>query len=619
MEGVVMMSSWRILTGIVSAGLLAGCIENETSFRTNADPQPLPTPIMVVEPTTIDFGALPEGESLTSSFVIRNEGTDKLELLEVVMDDSESFTLESPYELPIEIDVGGQLMYEVSYTPNEINEVGSVRVTGSDPENPDQFVELLGTWAVPALCIDPESVDFGELPPECMEETTIVLTSCGTGPLIIEDADLTPLNEGFNWADDLAPELPITLDPGDSIAVDVTFLPTEEIDYLGALVVESNDPAGRKEAELKGRGLEDALCDGVMTFELEFEVDYKIADVAFLLDTTCSMSGTAGAMASEFASIAAALQMEIFDITFGVATYDDYNDAGWGSGQDKPFDLQQQQTNDYARVASMLGTVTIHSGADGPESGHEALYQGSTGDGYDQNCNGGYNNQDDVRPFVANPMDAFNGIVAGAWDPTTPGGGDVGGMGFRENIFPIFVLATDNELRDPDSGYGSPGGCKLDVSFYDVYTSMFVIGAKFIGINTSSWGNEVGKSQMEAIAIVTDSYGDMDGDFDEEPAVVDWSGSSSDFRTTVLDAIYGLTSNAWFDKIALQVNDPKGIVLDIQPEAYYDIQAGTPVTFTLTVAGKLLEAPTANTVEIEAELIADDLIVLSRRSLFIEQ
>jgi hypothetical protein len=151
-----------------------------------------------------------------------------------------------------------------------------------------------------------------------------------------------------------------------------------------------------------------------------------------------------------------------------------------------------------------------------------------------------------------------------------------------------------------------------------VYTSMAEIGAKFIGINTSSWGNAIGVSQMEAIAIVTDSYGDMDGDYIDEPTVVDWTGTDADFRDAVVDAVVGLTSSAWFDKVHLEVDDPNGYVIDIQPDAYYDIQAGTPITFTLTVAGKLVEAPTASSEELEAELIADDLIVLSRRTLYIE-
>ena len=608
----------RLLMSIGLFGLM-GCIEQEVGLTSTAEEEPVPVPKMVVEPPEINFGALNEGEEAVDFFVIRNTGQAPLEIFEVGMEGPTSFTMLSSYELPLELEIGGQIRYEVAYTPESTNETALVTVVGSDPELEDgtAYVDLLGTWSLPELEIEPVAIDFGELPPDCVEEAAFLLKSVGTGPLVIDSIGMVGEGDGFGFVGDVAPEVPIVLDPGDQIPVDVYFWPLDEQEYAGALVVDSNDPAGRKEGTLAGEGMEGALCDGVMTYELEFEVDYKIADVAFLLDTTCSMSGTAQAMANEFAAIASAVGARIPDVTFGVATYEDYNDGGFGAGADKPFRLEQQQTNDYSRVSSVLGTVTINSGADGPESSHEALYQAATGMGYDQNCNGSFDSSDDVRPFVASPLDAYRGLVPGLFDPTVPGTGAEGGMGFRDRVFPIFVLATDNELRDPEGGYGSPGGCALDASFYDVYSAMADLGGKFIGINTAPDWNAVGRGQMEAIAIVTDSFGDMDGDYIEEPTVVDWSGGDAAFREAVVEAIYGLTASAWFDKVHLEIEDPQGYVLDIEPDAYYDIQAGTPITFVLTVQGLIVEVPGTATEELPTELIADDSIVLSRRTLYI--
>ena len=220
---------------VLFAPLFFGCSENETSFNSNVEPEPLPVPLMVVEPTSIDFGALPEGEEARDYFTVRNEGNEVLELTEVLLEGPESFQLVGSYELPINIDVGGQLRYEVSYSPLDLNEAAVVYVSGNDPANPDQEVALLGTWSVPALCIDPEFVDFGELPPECIEETSFLLTSCGTGPLIIEDIDISPLNEGFGWVGDEAPlgdKESITLEPGESMSVDIYFEPLEELSLI---------------------------------------------------------------------------------------------------------------------------------------------------------------------------------------------------------------------------------------------------------------------------------------------------------------------------------------------------------------------------------------------------
>ena len=159
-----------------------------------------------------------------------------------------------------------------------------------------------------------------------------------------------------------------------------------------------------------------------------------MGDVAFLLDTTGSMSGTANAMASEFSAIVTALNALIPDAEYGFATYDDYAYAGYGysSSGDKPFILRQQITDNTAAVQAELSGVPIHFGGDGPESGMEALYQGASGGGYDQNCNGIYDSATDVKPFLSSADDAFVGAGGQSYNSTDSGGGFIGGFGFRD-------------------------------------------------------------------------------------------------------------------------------------------------------------------------------------------
>jgi hypothetical protein len=398
----------------------------------------------------------------------------------------------------------------------------------------------------------------------------------------------------------------------------VTVLPLEERDYVGSLSVESNDPAGPTMATLDAIGLDGAICDGRSRYDVSFEADYKIADIAFLIDTTGSMGSTATAMATEFAAISGALSGRIPDITFGVATYDDYNSDPFGQDQDKPFILRQQQTDNVARVADVLATqVVLHNGWDWPESGHEAIFQAASGDGYDQDCDQNYDAIDDVKPFIPSPGDAFGGMVAGTYNEEVEGTGDVGGMGFRERVFPIMILATDADLRDPEAGYASPGGCSQDASMYHAYTAMAEIGAKFIGVAVNMPGG-IGRAQLTNLAIVTDSYGDMDGYFLLEPAVVDWNGTSAEFRELVVNAVLSLVDSAWFDKIALEYDDPQGLIVEVLPEAYYNVQAGTQLDFNISVTGTVVEVETATTEAIELRLVADDEIVLGTRMLIIE-
>ncbi|MFO0001600.1 MAG: hypothetical protein ACK559_10740, partial [bacterium] len=70
-----------------------------------------------------------------------------------------------------------------------------------------------------------------------------------------------------------------------------------------------------------------------------FELSVQMGDVAFLLDTTCSMSGTLTGVANEFSRIVSELSATLPDAQYGVATYDDYAYTGMGSSvsDDKPF------------------------------------------------------------------------------------------------------------------------------------------------------------------------------------------------------------------------------------------------------------------------------------------
>jgi len=191
--------------------------------------------------------------------------------------------------------------------------------------------------------------------------------------------------------------------------------------------------------------------------DFDFTLSVKMGDVAFLLDSTCSMSGTLSGMASEFSTIVSDLSSRLPDAEYGTATFDDYPTSGYGTaGVDKPFELRQEITSDTARVQSVLRSLGIHSGNDAPESSMEALYQSLSGVGYDMNCNHAYDSNYDVKPFIASSADPFNGGGGQFRTGAYPGGGTAGGFGFRDYALPIVVYATDAQMRDSEGAYGTP-------------------------------------------------------------------------------------------------------------------------------------------------------------------
>lgn len=358
--------------------------------------------------------------------------------------------------------------------------------------------------------------------------------------------------------------------------------------------------------------------------DFEFELVIQMGDVAFLLDTTGSMYSTLSGMASEFSSIVASIAGVLPKAEYGVATFDDYAYSPYGSpGMDKPFELLHQISSDISSIQSTLSSIPLHYGADGPESSMEALYQGLTGDGYDQNCNGNYDSTQDVKPFLSSSSDPFGGsggqfYSAGAH----PGGGDLGGFGFRSYALPVLVYATDNYLRDPDSSNysynGSPNGCPIDAGFNDVVAATSDLNAFLIGIGARS---STPISQMRTLAGATSSYADTDGDGSaDDQLVFQWNGSSASLRNTITNAIRDLVESIRFSKVTLEIEgDEHGFITDVDPSSY-TLSAGASgqtIEFTLNFRGAVAATEEDQVFLVTLNVVGDDAILLDSLEIWI--
>jgi hypothetical protein len=319
-------------------------------------------------------------------------------------------------------------------------------------------------------------------------------------------------------------------------------------------------------------------------FSRTFTLTVSQVDVAFVVDTTGSMGSTVSAVSSEFSTIVSELATVIPDAEYGSATFDDYAYGGYGytSSGDKPFILRKQITSDIGAVQSTLLSTPLHYGGDGPESGMEGVYQAASGAGYDQNCDGSYDSGTDVAPFMSSPSDPFGGSIE-SYSSSVPGGGTIGGFGFRDFALPIIFYVTDNAMRDPEAGYGTPGGCPLDAGKSDVISAVNDIGARLIGMGVGG----ASSGQMNELADGTSSFADTDGDGSvDDRLVFSWSSSSSGFRTTIVNAIQDLVHSVEFSTVEMIApDDAWGFVRSIDPMSYsgVTVTSGDEVTLEFTV------------------------------------
>lgn len=362
------------------------------------------------------------------------------------------------------------------------------------------------------------------------------------------------------------------------------------------------------------------------TFEYTVCLEVGQVDIAFLMDTTGSMSEVAEAMAAQFGGIVNDLSMSIPDGAYGYGTYEDYNYEGMGLNDDLPFILRQQVTTDQVPVQAAMAATQLGHGGPWPyveESTMEALFQALTGLGYDQNGDGALDAGTDIPPFISSAGDVFSGSATGTQDPSTVGGGQIGGFGFRDGSLPVVVYATDATLRDPDVGHLVPGANAAGSD--DVINEVANIGARLIGIGVDSpmtgpvtqWTT---LSQMEDLAIATDSLYDPDGlGSATDPLVFHWTGSSATFQETIVDAIEGMLAGVEYQTVTAQVVGlSSGLTAVVSPSSQGPVTVGsTPecLDFVVEITGSVSASTEEQSFPMTLEITGDGTTLLGTEDL----
>jgi hypothetical protein len=354
------------------------------------------------------------------------------------------------------------------------------------------------------------------------------------------------------------------------------------------------------------------------TLQVPFTPQIEQADVLFMLDTTGSMILALNSMKSNFSTVVSTVAIP--NIAFGVATFDDYADGTHGSPtSDLPYQLVQQITTDTAAVQTALNSISLHDGLDEPESSMEALYQAATGVGHDLTCNGSYDADTDVRPFIASAADPFSGSTSGSYSSSTPGGGTIGGVGFRPGSVPIIAYATDATMRDPDNGDTVPSSCPAAPGSSDVVSALNAISAKLIAVETPFISIPLFPSsvlsQMEDLATQTGSEADLNGDGNPDPLVFTGSGSSA--VNNIISGIAGLAGDGLFD-LTLEVDDdPYDFVTAISPSIVSNAPIGVEVVFDLTLYPDVAPGSSDQVFIFDMSVIGDGITTLATWQLVI--
>lgn len=235
-------------------GLLPSCLEYGYNGEKGADP----LPDIEVSPSSLDFGALDYGEEQTEVVRISNLGGADLSLTGIELGgESEAFTLSTTDTLTT-LTPGESTDLLVTYTPWTTLDAGVARIASDDPDEPTVDVDLSGSLDVPLLVFDPDPMDLGGLPVGANTSSDLTISNEG-----VADLELYGLMISGDAFSGELPSLPLTLAPGESTSLPITFDALSEGTFEGRVWASSNAGTGTDSVVLTGIGSSGpvAICD----------------------------------------------------------------------------------------------------------------------------------------------------------------------------------------------------------------------------------------------------------------------------------------------------------------------------------------------------------------------
>lgn len=125
---------------------------------------PLPPPVMVVGPPSLDFGAVELGETAALPFTIRNQGVGPLSVQGVTLDGSPGFALSEPLA-GLSLQAGESRAITIVYTAVAASDQGRALVQGDDPAAPQYIVQLVGAGVAGDTDTPADTSDTGTVAP----------------------------------------------------------------------------------------------------------------------------------------------------------------------------------------------------------------------------------------------------------------------------------------------------------------------------------------------------------------------------------------------------------------------------------------------------------------------
>ncbi len=215
-------------------------------------------PRLCVEPLAVDFGDSAVAATAHKALKLTSCGREKVtvNVLQVVNPATgDVFAIANAPALPLELPAGDAVELDLTYTPRSSQEdLGqiNIRSTGGNGRVP-----LRGRGVGCTLSVVPSRLDFGQVSSGGRTSKTFQIRNTDTGECSV--ASMTGPSAPF--AVDSAPAFPVTLPPGQVVAVVVSFAPTSVGTYADRVAFAASVAGGQLNVPLSGQGITAPPCD----------------------------------------------------------------------------------------------------------------------------------------------------------------------------------------------------------------------------------------------------------------------------------------------------------------------------------------------------------------------
>jgi hypothetical protein len=210
------------------------------------------SPQLTVSTNSLSFGNVSVNSSATLPLTLTSSGTAPLTISAATLSGT-AFT-DSGATLPVTLNPNQSVTLNVRFNPAAAGQAtGQLTISSNSSSGASTVVQLSGTGTVattPQLTLSANSLSFGNVSVNNSATLPLTLTSSGTAPLTISAATLS----GTDFSDSGA-TFPLTLNPNQSVTLNVRFNPGAAGQTTGQLTINSNSSSGASTVvQLSGTG-----------------------------------------------------------------------------------------------------------------------------------------------------------------------------------------------------------------------------------------------------------------------------------------------------------------------------------------------------------------------------